>query len=141
MKNQKKSKKIKKSDPLLALKYVGYCWAHTPPGDETTLEDLVNFAKFFLCKKANRLWKDLIWNEYTNEEILIEYFAHLFAQDASARTEFEVQMNVGTQIYGEDIFDWLDRKVKENQVETARKIEAMPDKVSFSPEQNEDSEV
>jgi len=137
-----KSKKPNKKelDPLQNLKYKGYCFAHTPPGDDTTFSDLVNFAKFFLCKHSQKLIKDPIWEEYTDEEILIEYFSHLFSNDKIARQEFEVQMDAGEELYGEDIYDWLDKKVKENQKETEAKLEAMPDKVSFSPEKNEDKE-
>lgn len=127
-------------DPLKSIKYKGYCWSQTPPGDETSMEDLISFAKFFLCKHAKLLWKDPVWDSYTDEEILIEYFAHLFAKDEIARKDFEVSIDAGTQIYGEDIFEWLDRKVKENQEETKKKLEELPDRVSFSPSKSEDKE-
>jgi hypothetical protein len=104
------------------------------------MEDLISFAKFFLCKHAKLLWKDPVWDSYTDEEILIEYFAHLFAKDEIARKDFEVSIDAGTQIYGEDIFEWLDRKVKENQEETKKKLEELPDRVSFSPSKSEDKE-
>jgi hypothetical protein len=134
------TKKKKQFDPLTSLKYKGYCWSQTPPGDETTFEDFATFAKFFLCRHARRLWKDPIWDSYTNEEIMIEYFAHLFAKDEAARKEFEVQIDAGTALYGEDIFDWLDRKVRENWEENKKKFEEMPDKVTFSPETGKDIE-
>lgn len=133
-------KKPKPKDPLTALKYRGYVRAITVPGEETTLEDFVSFAKFFLCKQTRRLWKDPIWDSYTDEEILIEYFAHLFFTDKSARTEFEVNAFSGTDTYGEDIYDWLDRKIAENQAEREKKLDEMPDKVSFSPDSNKDQE-
>lgn len=137
-----KSKQPKKqeSDPLQALKFKGYCWAQTAPGDDTTITDLTTFAKFYLCKHSNRLWKDPIWEEYTDEEILIEYFAHLFSKDQSARTEFETQINAGSQLYGEDVYEWLDKMVKQNQEETQQKLEDLPTKVSFVPGKNEDKE-
>jgi hypothetical protein len=130
----------KARDPLIGLKYKGYCWAHTPPGENVKFDDLVSFAKFFLCKQSHRLWKDSIWEEYTDEEILIEYFAYLFAMDEVERKKFEVSIDAGTEIYGEDIFDWLDRKVKENQEEMKAKLEEMPEKVSFSPDSGKDQE-
>lgn len=135
-----KTPKKKEHDPLFALKYKGYCWANTPPGDHATLTDLTNFAKFFLCKHAARLWKDPIWDEYTDEEIMIEYFSHLFSKDETARKEFEVQMNAGEMVYGDDVFDWLDKKIKQNQEEMEKKLDEMPEKVSFSPDKNEDTE-
>lgn len=135
-----KNPKKKEHDPLESLKFKGYCWAQTPPGDDTTIPDLVTFAKFFLCKMANRLWKDPIWEQYTDEEILIEYFAHLFSKDDVARKEFEVQINAGEKLYGEDIYEWLDQKIKTNQEEMETKLDELPEKVSFSPGKNEDKE-
>ena len=132
--------KPKERDPLLQLKYKGYCLAKTPPGDGTTLEDLVNYAKFALCKMSRRLWKDPIWDQYTDEEILIEYFANLFAKDEKVCKDFEVSIDSGTEIYGDDIYDWLDKKVAENQKEQEKKLSELPDRISFSPEQSIDKE-
>lgn len=128
--------KKKEHDPLFAMKYRAYCRALTPPGDDTTIEDFTTFAKFYLCRVSRRLWKDPIWDEYTGEEILIEYFAHLFATDKSARTAFEVRNLSGSDMYGEEIFDWLDRMVAKNQEETNQKLDEMPEKVSFKPEKS-----
>lgn len=129
---ESKNHKKKEHDPLLSIKFKGYCWSRSAPGEDTTLAGLVSFAKFFLCKHSQRLWKDPIWDEYTDEEILIEYFAHLFAKDEAARNEFEVQINAGSDMY-EAEYDWLDRMVKQNQNENRKKLEEMPDKVSFTP--------
>lgn len=130
----------KEHDPLRSLKFKGYCWAHTAPGENTTITDLTNFAKFYLCKHAHRLWKDPIWDQYTDEEILIEYFGHLFSKDEVTRKEFEAEINAGTEVYGDDIYDWLDKKIAENQKEMKKKLDEMPDRVSFSPDKNEDIE-
>lgn len=135
-----KAQKTKKHDPLENLKYRGYCWAFTPPGEGSNLDDFVSFAKFFLCKHTKKLWKDPVWEDYTDEEILVEYFAHLFSMDQAARTQFEVYAFSGSDMYGEDIYAWLDRKVAENQEEHEKKLKEMPDKVSFSPETNKDLE-
>lgn len=140
MENQKPEAKKKERDPLLSLKYKGYCRAHTPPGDRTSYEDLLSFAKFFLCKHSHRLWKDPVWDQYTDEEILVEYFAHLFANNKEMKADFEVAINAGTEMYGEDIYGWLDRMVAENQAEMSKKAEELPEKISFSPETNKDIE-
>ena len=132
--------KNKESDPLQALKYRGYCWAHTAPGDDTSLEDFVHFAKFFLCRQTKRLWKDSIWENYTDEDILVEYFAHLYSIDKASRTQFEVSAFSGSEVYGEEVYDWLDRMVAKNQEEMAEKAAGMPEKISFSPESNKDKE-
>lgn len=140
-KKAKKKKKAKKeSDPLAAIKYRGYCRAHSPPGEDMSLVDFVNFAKFYMCRHAHRLWKDPIWETYTDEEILIEYFAHLFTVDKEARTAYEAKAFSGEDIHGEDVYDWLDRMVALNQKEMAEKLDTLPDKVSFSPDSNKDIE-
>lgn len=136
--SQEKPKK-KAPDPLFALKYRAYCRSQTPPGDKMSFEDMVNFAKFYLCHKTNRLWKDPLWDVYTQEEILIEYFSLLFEKDESAKEEFEAQLGAGDLAY-EDFFEWADRKVKENQEEMKQKAEEMPERISFSPESGEDIE-
>lgn len=138
--SQQNQLKKKQSDPLKSIKFKGYCWSQTPPGEDTTMEDLVSFAKFYLCKSSRVLWKDPIWDKYTDEEILIEYFAHLFSRDELSRKDFEASMTAGTDLYGEEIYDWLDRKIKENQEEMQRNAEQQPDKISFSPEKGLDKE-
>jgi len=128
---ERKSKKQVR-DSLRSLKFLGYCRSQTPPGEGMTFEDMVNFAKFFLCNKTNTLWKSEVWNTYTQEEILIEYFSLRFNADEEARQEFETQMGMGEEDHTE-VYDWLDRMVKENQEEMENKLENLPDKVSFSP--------
>ena len=137
-KNQSKKKEF---DRLRNIKFKGYCWAHTPPGDESSLSDLISFAKFFLCKRAGRLWKDPIWDQYTDEEILVEYFAHLFSDDKGAKEEFELDLNHEEGMVDEDAYAWLERKVAENQEEMKKKMEELPEKISFSPGKNEDKET
>lgn len=138
--SKKPPQKKKEFDRLRNLKFKGYCRSFTAPGDEMSLDDLVIFAKFFLCRKSRRLWKDPIWEDYTDEEILIEYFAHLYAEDKTAKEEFEMDLNHEEGIVDEDAYEWLERKVKENQEELKKKIEELPEKISFSPEKNRDTE-
>lgn len=123
----------KQPDKMLGLKYRGYIRSNTPPGGVVLFPDLVNFAKFFLCKELKYLWKDPIWDEYTDEEILIEYFSFLFAKNEDYKKEFEVAIDAGSDVYGEDVFDWLDRMVDENQVEQKKLLEALPEKITFDP--------
>ena len=84
------------------------------------------------------MWKDPIWDTYTQEEILIEYYAYLYELDEKVKHEFEVGLDAGAEVYGEAIYDWLDRMVEENQEVVKRQLAEMPDKVSFSP--NKDTE-
>lgn len=135
-KNQLKKKEF---DRLKSLKFKGYCWAHTPPGEDTSLDDLISFAKFYLCRKSQTLWKDSIWDDYTDEEILIEYFAHLFTEDKKSKEEFELTLNNDGMI-DEETYDWFDRMIAKNQQEMKAKLKELPEKISFSPDKNEDKE-
>ena len=141
MEESKSQHNNKAHDPLKPLKYKGYCRSMTPPGENMTLDDLTTFAKFFLCKHAAKLWKDPIWEDYTDEEILVEYFSHLFVNNSDAKSQFEAQINAGTELYGEDIYDWLDRMVEQNQKEMKEQLESLPDKVSFTPGMSENVEA
>lgn len=136
----KASKNQKENDPLVSLKYKGYCRSNTAPGEELTLEDLTNYAKFILCKHSKRLMKDPIWDEYTDEEILVEYYAHLYSNNEEMRKEFEAQINAGSQVYGEDIYEWLEAQDKKLKEEHEKKLRELPEKISFSPSTNEDLE-
>lgn len=118
-------------DPLRNIKFKGYCRSQMSEHD-SSIQDLVNHAKFFLCKTCKRLWKDEIWDTYTNEEILIEYFSYSFDMNEQFRKDFELQLNDSSQTYG-DVYDWLLRKVEENQREMRTTLQELPEKVSFSP--------
>lgn len=133
-------KKQKQPDPLVTLKYRGYCLALTPPGENYTIDDFVNYAKFFLCKQTHTLFLDSIWEKYSDEEIMREYFAYYFINNKEARTEFEAKHFSGTETYGEDIYDWLDRMIAENRRDMDKKREELPEKISFSPATNTDKE-
>lgn len=127
-----KSPQKKQRDPLLGLKYKAYCLVHVPPGESMKIEDLVNLGKWYLCNTLGYLWKDPIWEQYTDEEILIEYFSHLFAKDKELQNEFKAQISNGED--DEDIYAWLDQKIAENEAERKQKLEELPEKVSFSPD-------
>lgn len=133
-KKNQKAKNPKPKDKLQRVKFVAYCRSNTPPGETTKLDDLVDFAKFYLCAHAKKLWKDPIWDSYTDEEILVEYFSLLFFKDEVARKEFEVAIDAGASVYGQDIYDWLDRKVAENQKEMNAQLDEMEDHISFKPD-------
>lgn len=127
------------NDPLKYIKTFAYGRVQSVPGEEPTIDDLVNMAKFSLCKRCSRLWKDPVWEDYTPEEILIEYFSYLFAENETLRKEFEGEMDLGNKAYA-DIYNWLDQQVALNQNETRKKLDELPEKISFSPENNIDLE-
>ena len=67
---------------------------------------------------------------------MVEYFSLMFSKDSTFRKDFEAQANMGEAVYGEDVFEWLDRMVVENQKENAKILEELPEKISFTPDRD-----
>lgn len=124
---------MSKDNKHLPLQHIGYCWAQLPyDEDNITWEDFIQYAKFQLCKITNRLMKDPIWEEYREEEILIEYYAHVYMVNKEERARFEAVL----QGADENIHDWLDSMIEKNQGEVEKQIKEMglEDSLSFKPE-------
>lgn len=118
------------SDGFTRLKYIAYCRSQMPPEEVgSDYADFVAFAKHFLCSKTNRLFKDPIWDKYTDEEVIVEYFSYQFSDPHNGektRIEFEKELLKGR----EDIDDWLVSQSKKNEpVELEDKIEFSPDSI------------
>lgn len=121
---------IKIKDPQLKLKHIAY-FISTLPTDTPTFDQYVKHCKFSLCILNKMLMKDPIWDLYTNEEILIEYYSHLFAKDKDAVSAFEMSI-AGEEML--DFSDWADRQMKKNKEEMENTLGNMEDSVSFSPD-------
>lgn len=106
----------KETDLFLRAKHVGYCWSNLPPEDDTKLSDFLEYARFVLCIKTKRLMKDPIWQEYSDIEILAEYFAWTYAESDKAREKFEKGLGLE-----EEMYDWFDRMIEENEKELKEK--------------------
>lgn len=118
-------------DRFYRLKFIGYCWSNLPPDEaETEYEDYVRYCKFQLCKASHKLMNDPIWEQYSDEEIIAEYYAHVFSNSEKERTKFETTL----QGYDEDTLDWLDRMIEKNQEELKERAKQMEDRIDFSPE-------
>jgi hypothetical protein len=68
--------------------------------------------------------KDPIWDQYTDEAILVEHYAHNFSGNPDAKVEFEQEFMQGDK----SLDDWM--------IEEASKIEPyqpFEEKISFSP--------
>jgi len=82
-----KPNKTAAEDPFKGLKHIAYCRTGIVP--DMSMPVLVDYAKWQICKIRKVLWHDPIWNEYTEEEILIEFFCINFDLSPEARTDFE----------------------------------------------------
>ena len=78
-----------KIDPYLGLKHIAYCRTGLSKTTELTSEILLSFAKWQICKARRVLWNDPVWDSYTQEEILIEFFSISFDLDPKTREVFE----------------------------------------------------
>lgn len=76
--------------------------------------------------------KDPIWEEYREEELLAEYYAHVYSVNKEERAKIEAILQ-GADEY---IHDWLDSMIEKNQDEVKNKIKEMDleDSLSFTPE-------
>lgn len=122
-------KKAPPPDKLLNIKYIAYCLNNTAP-EKFTIKSFVNHAKFQLCLLTKTLSKDPVWDSYTGEEILVEYFAHVFHTNKNAVQEFEARLSKGDII---DFNAWADLMIERNAKEQDEKAKKLEDRVSFSP--------
>jgi len=117
----------KMSSEYLKLKHIGYCWAKLPPDNQdVTFEDYVNYAKFQLCSHNHILMKDPVWEDYREEEILVEYYALLFQKNPKQAEDFLKEVN---GITASD-YDWI-----LEQAEDEEKQLGDGEEVSFKPEE------
>lgn len=108
-------------DPFFGLKYIAYCRSHLPDLDDFGESELIDFAKWQICKVKSVLFNDPIWENYTKEEILVEYFAIRFDESKELLEEFKSKLvHADKEVY--DLFERLERtfapatkKEKDNQ--------------------------
>lgn len=119
--------KKKKKDHLRNLKWMGYRLSQLP--DSYALKDLVRFAKFQLAVMSHRLLKDPIWDEYTVEELLVEFYAHQFMNNKDFRLRFEQEMRMNDDVV-DDFAAWADAQMAKE----AKIIGGVEDSVKFNPQ-------
>lgn len=128
--DQPKAKPKKRVDPYKGLKYIGYRQSQLPT--TYSLADLTKYAKFYLAHKTKTLLKDPIWDEYTVEELLVEFYAHQMVDNKEFRIQFESQMG---DIDGsvDDFASWADKQISEEAKIRDETLDQMEDSVSFDP--------
>lgn len=114
---------------LFPLEYIGFCRSQlmSVPG-ETTSDTLSDFAKWQICKVRNVLFLDPIWDKYTFEDLMIEYFGIMFDENKEYASEFLGKI---TKPEAEKVYDWFDRmekRIKKKQAEELEKVEEFEDK-------------
>lgn len=129
----KKTKKTK--SPLFPLQYMGYFLAgFDTERDDFNFNDFVEQAKFYLCQQRNVLTKDPVWDKYTVQEIIREYYAVLYSKNKGLRDEFEMLLASDGEVENEA--DWLEQAVSRNRskIEELKKdATSKPEVVEFDP--------
>lgn len=120
----------KKVDPYQGVKFLGYRISQLP--EKYKMADLIRFAKFQLAVKSKRLLKDPIWDEYTVEELLIEFYAHVFNENKEARILFEQALNLATDNV-DDFAAWADAEIAKEDKIREKTLDSTEDSVSFNP--------
>lgn len=104
--------------------------AKLPPQEANiTLADFINYAKFQICQERSILMKAPVWENYTDEEILAEYYAIYYYKNKNELTAFE------SQLEGEDpdLMDWFTKMEKENQKDIEKMLKNQPETLSLNP--------
>jgi hypothetical protein len=123
-----------KNDPLFKIKRIAFRKACLPPKPEPVLlPDFVEFAKVNLCVLTKTLYKDPIWDEYTEADILMEYYMHLFLKDQKSKEDFEIELN-GGKLSQDDWLAWADAQIEaENKKRNEELLKNSEDDLSFNP--------
>lgn len=110
---------------------MGYCLSQLPPeGIKATYEDFLRYAKFQLSVDKHLLIEDPIWDKYSDEQLLVEYYANMYSKSKAERDRFE------SLLLGDnpDLHEWFDKKIKQNKEEMEAKAAKLEDQVRFSPD-------
>ena len=117
-------------DPFWGLKHIAYYRTGLPNVDGLGMAELIDYAKWQICKVRNVLWHDPIWHEYTDEEILVEFFAINFDANPEARADFERAI-LKPKVKDLEWFDQMERQVLAENAKKAKGLveNPQPDKI------------
>lgn len=114
--------KLKEIAYIRAFGKVGKDDDDFPPMD---WEELIDLFKSTLCYKKRILTKDPIWDSYTEEEIIIEYFETLFHENYKFADKFKLEYFYKQT--GVDFADWTDKELKKEE------LDDLPENFVFVP--------
>lgn len=126
-----KTQPKKKVDPYLGIKFLGYRISELP--NPYSMKDLIRYAKFTLATKTHRLLKDPIWDKYTVEELLMEFYAHQFKDNPKFMEEFEAQIGAHESVVN-DFASWADKQIAEEAKIRDKIMGGTEENVSFTPD-------
>ena len=121
-----------KKDPLFNIKHIAYRNVITPVGPDN-FKLFVRGCQLGLAIKTHRLMKDPIFDTYTPEEIIAEYYSHLYSTDKQAREEFEAQMRGQDIDKLNDFYSWTEKMIEDNKKDLEAHEETLEKDLSFNP--------
>ncbi len=98
----------KNTDPFLGLKNIAYLRSGLD-SKSSEKQVILDFAKHKLCAARNKLFLDPIWDRYSPEDLLIEFFTLCFDENEEFKEEFKKALNGGKS----DDIKWFEKKRKE----------------------------
>ena len=114
---------------------MGYCLAFMPPlASSPDFEDFIRYVRFQLCTTYKIPFKDDIWDKYTDEELIVEYYAHIYRNSKEDRERIEDELRGKDVDKLDDFASWAIAQEHKNLKELQEKAESMEDDVSFSPD-------
>jgi len=95
---------------------------------EGGLKEFINFAKFQVSLEKKILFWDPVWDFYTDEQILIEYYAVLMDKSEEFKNECEKRFS-GEFFEGtayEEAVDWMEKEILKNQEKESNEFDLTP---------------
>jgi len=115
-------KKKKEKDIWFRMKYMGYCLSNMPVLDETwEVKDYYRMVRFQLAKRWGVSMKNPVFNEYRDEELVVEYFAHRCDEEPEFKESIEHVLN-GTLPEYEDAVGWIEEQEEKNKAAIAEYV-------------------
>lgn len=109
-----------KVDPFKVLKYIAWCRSQfVPDAAAAEAQDLIDHAKWVICRERSILFKDPIWDNYSSEDILVEYYSILLDINESFREETKAQLIEAK----EDDYAWFEKMEKKYLEEMTQKFD------------------
>lgn len=82
--------------------------------------------------------QDVIWDKYSNEQILVEFFAHQLSNNKEAKADFDKILSGEIVDCGEadkeEIYDWFESQIAKNKEELEKEaLDIETENISFKP--------
>lgn len=122
-------------DQFHNLKLIAYKRA-TLEGDTVDLDDFVEFCRMHLCHTYKVPFNSSVWDSYTDEQVMIEYFALKFIREEKFRSEFENKLKgiePVEELSEDEFLEWAKQMEINNRKEVEELKQSMEKSIDFTP--------